>query len=155
MSGAPSDHRPETRPPGWMNRAPELAERLLFQEALTVAANAYAPYSGYAVGAVAVGPSGRSHHGANVENAAYPAALCAERAALAALVTHGERELRYVAVAALDGSDCLPCGFCLQALAEFGDPEIVVRVAGDLTVVRLRELLTTPFALPPEEGPDE
>ena len=132
----------------------ELAERLLFQEALTVAGNAYAPYSGYAVGAVAVGPSGRSHHGANVENAAYPAGLCAERAALAALVTHGERELRYVAVAALDGSDCLPCGFCLQALAEFGDPEIVARAAGDLTVVRLRELLTTPFALP-EEGPDE
>ena len=49
---------------------------------------------------MAVGPSGRSHHGANVENASYPAGLCAERAALAALVTHGERELRYVAVAA-------------------------------------------------------
>ena len=77
-----------------MSRSPERAERLLFQEALTVAGNAYAPYSGYAVGAVAVGPSGRSHHGANVENAAYPAGLCAERAALAALVTHGERELR-------------------------------------------------------------
>ena len=59
----------------------------------------------------------------------YPAGLCAERAALAALVTHGERELRYVAVAAADGPDCLPCGFCLQALAEFGDPEIVARVA--------------------------
>ena len=112
-----------------MKRVPELAERLLFQEALTVSANVYAPYSGYAVGAVAVGPSGRSHHGANVENAAYPAGLCAERAALAALVTHGERELRYVAVAALDGSDCLPCGFCLQALAEFGDPEIIARAA--------------------------
>ena len=115
--------------------------------------SAYAPYSGYAVGAVAVGPSGRSHHGANVENASYPAGLCAERAALAALVTHGERELRYVAVAALDGSDCLPCGFCLQALAEFGDPEIVARRGGELTVVRLRELLTAPFALP-EAGAD-
>ena len=136
-----------------VSRAPELAERLLFQEALTVAANAYAPYSGYAVGAVAVGPSGRSHHGANVENAAYPAGLCAERAALAALVTHGERELRYVAVAALDGSDCLPCGFCLQALAEFGDPEIVARAGGELRVVHLRELLPTPFA-PPEAGGD-
>jgi cytidine deaminase len=138
-----------------MGRAPEPAERLLFQEALTVAGNAYAPYSGYAVGAVAMGPSGRSHHGANVENAAYPAGLCAERAALAALVTHGEREVRSVAVAALDGSDCRPCGMCLQALAEFGDPEIVARVAGDVTVVRLRELLTTPFGRPPEAGADE
>jgi cytidine deaminase len=86
------------------------------------------------VGAVAVGPSGRSYHGANVENAAFPAGLCAERAALAALVTHGERGLRYVAVAALDGSDCLPCGFCLQALAEFGDPAIVARAGGEVRV---------------------
>ena len=133
-----------------MSRAPDRAERRLFQEALTIAGNAYAPYSGYAVGAVAVGPSGRSHHGANVENAASPTGLCAERAALAALVTHGERELRSVAVAALDGSDCLPCGLCLQALAEFGDPELVVRAGGDVAVFRLRELLTAPFALPDE-----
>jgi len=137
-----------------MSRSPELAERLLFQEAVTVADHAYAPYSGYGVGAVAVGPSGRSHHGANVENAAYPAGLCAERAALAALVTHGERELRSVAVAARDGSDCLPCGLCLQALAEFGDPEIVARAGGELRVVRLSELLTAPFALP-EAGPPQ
>jgi cytidine deaminase len=133
-----------------MSRAPELAERLLFQEALQVAENAYAPYSGYAVGAVAVGPSGRSHHGVNVENASYPAGLCAERAALAALVAHGETGLRLVAVAARDGSDCLPCGLCLQALAEFGDPELVLRRHHELAVVRLRELLTAPFALPDE-----
>jgi cytidine deaminase len=146
MSGPPSDDRSR------MRRSPELAERLLFQEALTVAGNAYAPYSGYAVGAVAVGLSGRSHHGANVENASYPAGLCAERAALAALITHGERELRYVAVAALDGSDCLPCGFCLQALSEFGDPELVARRGGELIVIRLRELLTSPFAAPEENA---
>ena len=109
---------------------PDLAERLLFQEAVTVAERAYAPYSGFAVGAVAVGPSGRSHHGVNVENASYPAGLCAERAALAALVAFGERELRYVAVAAADGRDCLPCGLCLQALSEFGDPEIVCAAGG-------------------------
>jgi cytidine deaminase len=131
-----------------VSREPELAERLLFQEALTVAAGAYAPYSGYAVGAVAVGPSGRSHHGANIENSSYPAGLCAERAALAALVTHGEREVRSVAVAALDGTDCLPCGLCLQALSEFGDPELIVhRGAG---VVVLHDLLSAPFSLPPE-----
>jgi len=129
-----------------MSRPPELAERLLFQEALAVAEPAYAPYSGFAVGAVAVGLSGRSHHGVNVENASYPAGLCAERAALAALVGHGERSLRYVAVAAADGSDCLPCGMCLQALSEFGDPEVVAKVAGEVSVVRLRELLSEPFA---------
>jgi cytidine deaminase len=136
-----------------MSRAADLPDRLLYQEALAVSGHAHAPYSGFAVGAVAVGPSGRSHHGVNVENAAYPAGLCAERAALAALVASGEREVRRVAVAAGDGSDCLPCGLCLQALAEFGDPEVVVRRGGALEVVRLRELLTEPFA-PPGEGED-
>jgi cytidine deaminase len=129
-----------------VSRAPELAERLLFQEAVTLVHRAYAPYSGFAVGAVVVGPSGRSHHGVNVENASYPAGLCAERAALAALVVFGERSLRYVAVAATDGQDCLPCGLCLQALAEFGDPAIVARSGGELRVVQLSDLLTAPFA---------
>jgi cytidine deaminase len=129
-----------------VSRAPELAERLLFQEATTLVERAYAPYSGFAVGAVVVGPSGRSHHGVNVENASYPAGLCAERAALGALVVFGERSLRYVAVAAVDGRDCLPCGLCLQALAEFGDPAIVARTGGELRVVQLSDLLTAPFA---------
>jgi cytidine deaminase len=128
-----------------VSRAPELAERLLYQEAAALAERAYAPYSGFAVGAVVVGPSGRSHHGVNVENAAYPAGLCAERAALAAMVAFGERELRSVAVAAASGADCLPCGLCLQALAEFGDPEVVARVSGEVRVQRLRDLLTAPF----------
>jgi len=129
-----------------VSRAPEQAERLLYEEAATLTERAYAPYSGFAVGAVVVGPSGRSHHGVNVENASYPAGLCAERAALAAMVVAGERSLRTVAVAAVGGQDCLPCGLCLQALAEFGDPAIVARVAGELVVVQLSDLLTTPFS---------
>ncbi len=130
-----------------MSEHPGLAERLLFQEALRLADQAYAPYSAYRVGAVVVGPSGRSHHGVNVENAASPAGLCAERAALAAMVAFGEREARLVAVAAADGSDCLPCGLCLQALAEFGDPAVVALSGGRLTVRSLGELLTAPFRL--------
>ena len=129
-----------------MSRAPEQAERLLFEEAVTLIERAYVAYSGFAVGAVVVGPSGRSHHGVNVENASYPAGLCAERAALAAMVTFGERSLRSVAVAAADGQDCVPCGLCLQALAEFGDPAIVMRAGGELIVVQLRDLLPAPFA---------
>ena len=129
-----------------MRRAPEPDERLLFEEAATLAPRAYAPYSGFAVGAVVVGPSGRGHHGVNVENASYPAGLCAERAALAAMVACGERALRSVAVAAADGQDCLPCGLCLQALAEFGDPAIVARLGGEVLVVQLSDLLTAPFS---------
>ena len=128
-----------------LGRAADAAETRLFEEARRVAARAYAPYSGFGVGAVAVGPSGRSHHGINVENASYPAGLCAERAALAAMIAAGERQLRCLAVAAGDGSDCLPCGFCLQALAEFGDGLIVAQTGGALSVLRVRELLTVPF----------
>ncbi|MCX6374146.1 MAG: cytidine deaminase [Actinobacteria bacterium] len=119
---------------------------MLFQEAVSLVEKAYAPYSGFAVGAVVAGPSGRSHHGVNVENAAYPAGLCAERAALAAMVVSGERSARYVAVAATGGQDCLPCGLCLQALAEFGDPAIVARLAGEVRVMLLSDLLPAPFA---------
>jgi cytidine deaminase len=141
-----------------LGRAPDLAERLLFHEASSLTDRAYAPYSGLAVGAVAVGPCGRSHHGVNVENASYPAGLCAERAALAAMVVFGERELRYLAVAAHDGRDCMPCGFCLQALAEFGDPSIIARRGGEVRVVDLHDLLTTPFDIgtgpPAGNGPE-
>ena len=128
-----------------MSRVPDLGERLLYQESLSLTERAYAPYSGFAVGAVVVGPSGRSHHGVNVENASSPAGLCAERAALAALVAFGERRLRYVAVAASGGRDCLPCGMCLQALSEFGDPEVIAKVDGAVSVTSLRRLLSAPF----------
>lgn len=129
-----------------LGRAADAAERQLFEEARRAARHAYAPYSGFAVGAVVVGLSGRVNHGVNVENASYPAGLCAERAALAAMIAGGERELRCVAVAAGDGGDCLPCGLCLQALAEFGDPLVVAQTEGALRALRLRELLTAPFA---------
>jgi cytidine deaminase len=129
-----------------VNRVPRPHECRLFNEAASLAARAYAPYSGFAVGAVVVGPSGRSHHGVNVENASYPAGLCAERAALAAMVAFGERALSCVAVAAVGERDCLPCGLCLQALAEFGDPQIVARLGGEVRVVQLSDLLTAPFA---------
>ncbi len=129
-----------------LGRAADAAERQLFETARSAADFAYAPYSGFAVGAVVVGPSGHRHQGVNVENASYPAGLCAERAALAALIVGGERELRCVAVAAGGGGDCLPCGLCLQALAEFGDPVVVAQTGGALRAVRLRELLTAPFA---------
>jgi len=62
------------------------------------------------------------------------------------MVVCGERSPRYVAVAAVDGQDCLPCGLCLQALAEFGDPAIVARTGGEVRVVQLSDLLTAPFA---------
>jgi cytidine deaminase len=119
----------------------------LWRQAVAVAAQAHAPYSRFAVGAALRGPGQHVYLGVNVENASYPAGLCAERAALGAFVTAGERELRVVALAAADGRDAQPCGLCLQALSEFGDPDVICQVGGELRVLRLRDLLTAPFTL--------
>ena len=92
--------------------------------------NAYAPYSGFAVGAALLGADGRVYTGCNVENAAYPVACCAERTALFRAVAEGAREFTAIAVAGGRVGDkaeasCPPCGVCRQALAEFCDPETI------------------------------
>jgi len=147
MPARREDDRGAGRAAGRVSGQPAGPRQLgLYEEARDVAGRAYAPYSGFAVGAVIVGPSGRLHRGVNVENASYPAGVCAERVALGAMATGGEREARTVAVATADGRDALPCGLCLQALAEFGDPDIVCRVGGEVRAFALRDLLTAPFA---------
>lgn len=139
--------------PGDLWREPDESEGGIWQEARSVAARAYAPYSGFHVGAVIVAGSGRSYLGVNVENASYPVGLCAERAALAAAVAAGERRFAALAVATADGRDAAPCGACLQALGEFGDLEIVAQVGGEGRVAALRALLTTPFRAPEAPRP--
>jgi cytidine deaminase len=81
--------------------------------------NAYAPYSKYSVGAIVVTADGQIFAGANVENAAYPAGICAERVALFNAVASGARAFTVLAVVTADGQS--PCGACRQAIAEFGD----------------------------------
>jgi len=135
-------------------RAADRVQRELYEEARVAARHAYAPYSRFFVGAMAEGASGARWRGVNVENAAYPAGVCAERVALGALVAGGEREVRTIAVATADGRDVAPCGLCLQALAELGDPDVVCRVGGQVRVFALHELLAAPFtssALDPAE----
>jgi homotetrameric cytidine deaminase len=129
-----------------VGRAPSAAERELWLQAKAVATYAHAPYSGFRVGAVVRDAGGGAYSGVNVENASSPAGVCAERVALGAAVTAGQRELTAIAVATADGHDALPCGACLQALSEFGDLEIVAMIGGEVRVLRLRELLTAPFS---------
>lgn len=108
--------------------------------------NAYAPYSKFAVGA-AVLAGGRVFTGANVENASYPVGLCAERAAAAAAVAAGEREITAVAVVGSSESPTPPCGMCRQFLSEFGPDMAVVAEspAGVRRTWRLSELLSDSF----------
>jgi cytidine deaminase len=105
---------------------------------------AYAPYSGFRVGA-AVRAGGRVHAGANVENASYGLTVCAERNAVAAAALAGARRLEALAVASGTRPPSPPCGACLQVLAEFAGPDLPVALAG----AGRRVVLTTLGALLP------
>ena len=85
---------------------------------------AYAPYSHYAVGAALITESGKIYDGVNVENAAYPTTMCAERVAVFKAVSEGEHVFSAIAVVTSNGGT--PCGSCRQVLAEFGTDTIVV-----------------------------
>jgi cytidine deaminase len=89
----------------------------IVRHALDARRFAYAPYSGYAVGACLLGGNGRLYTGCNIENASYGLTLCAERVAVAHMVADGCQEILEVAVATVDAA--APCGMCLQTLAEF------------------------------------
>ena len=124
----------------------------LLAAAKGAAANAYAPYSRFPVGAACWAASGAIHVGTNVENASYGLAICAERSAICAAVAAGERELRAIVLYTPTGSPVTPCGACRQFLCEFGDniavvcccdgPEILELTSGDLLPARF--VLNTP-----------
>jgi cytidine deaminase len=110
--------------------------------------NAHAPYSGFKVGAAVRGASGAVYAGCNVENAAAPEGICAETAAIAAMVAAGETELTEAAVIAAARLPVAPCGGCRQRLAEFGGGGVVVTMAtlsGAERAASLAELLPGAF----------
>ena len=94
----------------------------------------YAPYSKYRVGAALRTRSGRIFTGVNVENAAYPSSMCAERTAVFKAVSEGEREFEVIAVVTDNGGS--PCGGCRQVLAEFGLETIVLIADGKAQLIK-------------------
>ena len=94
---------------------------------------AYAPYSNYAVGAALRTKTGRVFTGVNVENAAYPTTICAERVAVFKAVSEGEREFEVIAVVTDNGGS--PCGSCRQVLAEFGLDTLVLIADGTAKLI--------------------
>lgn len=110
---------------------------------------AYAPYSGFRVGATVVTESGEVYAGCNVENASYGLTVCAERNAVAAMVSNGEtgsgRRISYVAVASPDASPAFPCGACRQVLYEFGCAEVFVWESGGIKGYRFQDILPNAF----------
>lgn len=118
----------------------------LAQAAAEAQANAYAPYSGFKVGAALQAEDGRIFVGANVENASYGLSHCAERVALGAAVTAGARRFERLVVVSDAKPPSAPCGACRQALAEMG-MGLVVEAVGPEGSRRwkLEELIPDPF----------
>ncbi len=107
---------------------------------------AYTPYSHYPVGAALRTKSGRLYTGVNVENAAYPQTMCAERIAIFKAVSEGETEFEVIAVVTNNGGS--PCGGCRQVMAEFGLDTIVLMANGKGELVKetsVNELLPEAF----------
>ena len=115
-----------------------MTARELVERAERAAENAYAPYSDYNVGAVVRTTDGREFEGVNVENAAYPLGVCAEKSAIVAAVAAGYRPGDLATI----GITASPCGGCRQWLHEFKVGEVVYRAAdGEIRVTTPAELL--------------
>ncbi|MEA3441229.1 MAG: cytidine deaminase [Chloroflexota bacterium] len=120
----------------------------LIRSALEARQRAYAPYSNYAVGAALLAKSGRIYQGVNIENAAYPTTICAERVAIFNAVSEGERQFDAIAVVTQNGGT--PCGSCRQVMAEFGLDTIVLiadaegRIVSEIDVSGLLPAAFTP-----------
>ena len=107
---------------------------------------AYAPYSHYPVGASLRTRTGRVHTGVNIENAAYPQTMCAERVAIFKAVSEGEKDFEVITVVTDNGGP--PCGGCRQVMAEFGLDTIVILADGSGHIVKettVKELLPGAF----------
>lgn len=109
---------------------------------------AYAPYSGFAVGAAVLAEDGRVYPGCNVENAAYPVGTCAEAGAVAAMVAGGSRRIEAVLIVGPGPDLIAPCGACRQRIREFAGPGTLIHLAGPEGVgrtCRIDDLLPMAF----------
>ena len=128
----------------------------LVEMAIEARRSAYAPYSGYRVGAALLGKSGKVYLGCNIENASYTPTVCAERVAVFKAVSEGEKEFEAIAVCGGNKEEIEggfpPCGVCRQVLREFCEPDsfvvYLIDRGGTYTTVTLAELLPYGF------GPD-
>jgi cytidine deaminase len=121
-------------------------KQALVDLANTARERAYAPYSHYRVGASLRTKTGRVYTGVNVENAAYPQTMCAERVAIFKAVSDGEKEFEVITVVTDNGGS--PCGGCRQVMAEFGLDTIVLLADGNGRILKettVRELLPDAF----------
>lgn len=119
----------------------------LIQIALDNKENSYSPYSNFRVSAVVMTKNGEIYKGVNIENASYPATICAERSALAAAISEGARDFDTIIITG-DSVDTYPCGVCRQFMAEVLDTDTKVVIANsktDYKTYTMEELLPHSF----------
>lgn len=125
----------------------------LIGNAMAAMKNAYAPYSGFTVGAALLSGSGKVYQGCNVENASYGVTTCAERVAFCNGVSQGEKEFRAIAIVGGKGGRvekyCPPCGICRQMMSEFcaDDFSIYLYNGVEIKTYTLAEILPANFSL--------
>lgn len=110
-------------------------------------ANAWCPYSTFPVGAALVADDGRVFSGCNVENASFPAGMCAERVALGSAIAAGARRFSRVVITSIAPEPTPPCGICRQVLVEFAPDLEILAISPDGRTARwsLADLLPIPF----------
>lgn len=120
----------------------------LIEHAKEARKKAYIPYSKFAVGAALETKSGKVYLGCNIENAAYPVSLCAERVAIFKAISEGETEFKQLAVVADTDRPVSPCGSCRQVMSEFFKEDVSVHITNlrnDLKTVTIDQLLPFSF----------
>ena len=128
-----------------------MTDKELMLSAISAREYAYAPYSGFKVGAALLAKNGKVYTGCNVENAAYTPTNCAERTAIFKAVSEGVKEFEKIAIVGgryeTIADFCAPCGVCRQVLSEFCDPDfpILLGTAEHFSVITLGQLLPHSF----------
>ncbi len=138
-------------------------DKMLLELARDTRKVAYSPYSNFTVGAACRARSGTAYFGCNVENSSYPVGICAERAAAACAIAHGEEEIDTIAIAGGNrddqpSGDLRPCGMCLQFLSEIMDPDGRILIADGIdgsVEFTLGDLLPHAFVMKGGEGQED
>ena len=123
--------------------------KVLIDMALKAMENAYAPYSGFKVGAALLCSDKQVYTGCNIENSSYGASNCAERTAIFKAVSEGEREFEKIAIVSSSGDFTFPCGICRQVLSEFMYDKTVVLFSekDGIKEFKVKDLLPEAFRL--------
>jgi cytidine deaminase len=125
-----------------------MSNQELINQAIEIREQAYVPYSKFKVGAALLTKSGKIYTGCNIENAAYPVSLCAERVAIFKAISEGETEFIELAVVADTERPVPPCGSCRQVMSEFFDSQMnihLTNLSNNTMTVKMEELLPFSF----------